>query len=76
MERCCCGAHLRDTRVQIVTSPCTCPPETRGPGRSFTRVTSPIPTGITEQHYNERKAMGAPLMTDAERGAFVDKTWV
>jgi hypothetical protein len=74
MERCCCGNELRSTPVQITVSPCCC--EEPGKGRSFLRVVPAIPQGITRQHYTERKKLGLPLMTDAERTQFVDRTWV
>ena len=76
MKRCCCGNPLPAKVSGFLTtvSPCRC--TIPGKGKSVLRRVEAVPDGITKQHYDERKAAGAPMMTDGERAAFVDKTWV
>lgn len=80
IETCCCGNVLAQCRcfhadkMKIRRSPCRC--EEPGPGPTTVSREDPLPTGITENHYNERKRTGIPMVTPIERTQFYDKKWI
>jgi hypothetical protein len=70
-ESCCCGNVLRDTFIRIVVSPCKCPEP--GPGPS-THSIEWLPDDVPRKQYEERKRIGLPVLTDAEKAAY-GKEW-
>ena len=70
-EHCVCGNVLRDLPYTVRISPCRCVEPGAGP--SHLNVNWPVPEGMTETHYNERKRTGLPLITPLEHIQFRHK---
>ena len=73
MEVCICGNvldSLKKIEVRMLTCRCAAP----GGGKRQGRREEAIPRGLTKGHYDERKKLGLPLMTDAEKSQF-GRSW-
>jgi hypothetical protein len=66
-EFCCCGNALRETSVKIVVSPCRC--DEPGPGQR-TQPVRWLPDDVPKRQYEQRKRVGLPVLTDAEKAAY------
>ena len=73
-EHCVCGNVLRELPYTVRISPCRC--EEPGAGPSHLSIEWPVPEGMTELHYDQRKANDLPLETAHERAAFRHKEFV